>query len=103
MDHIPCLRVLLIQKESKHSFQRETLVYSLRVLLIQKESKLERLYEVYFARLRVLLIQKESKPDGMYYEMTYKFESLVNTERIKTIVGIAISILLFESLVNRKL
>ena len=50
--------------------------------------------------LRVLLIQKESKPPNLINEITVKFESLVNTERIKTLREVVKPFFVFESLVN---
>ena len=53
-------------------------------MLIQKESKLSELNTNMKQGLRVLLIQKESKPYSTARIEPIGFESLVNTERIKT-------------------
>ena len=62
-----CLRVLLIQKDFKHSKQTVRMLEGLRVLLIQKDFKLNLSQSITFVSLRVLLIQKDFKHNGILW------------------------------------
>ena len=98
--YLASLRVLLIQKESKLNESTGIQTASLRVLLIQKESKRATVPRWTLQCLRVLLIQKESKHKQSIISNSITFESLVNTERIKTQTLPCKAMTWFESLVN---